>query len=126
MEAKVLRSRLKVRYIENSKFFPRSENTLEGRAISFTLVNLTLNGLEKYIKKKFQSSFALVNGKKYPHRTRLNVVRYSKDFDLTGQSLRQLEPVKRAISQLLKKRGLRINPKKTCIRSQIQEFGFLG
>ena len=57
METKVLKSWLKAGYFENNnpELFPTEEGTPQGGVISPTLANLTLNGLEKYLKTTIQT-----------------------------------------------------------------------
>lgn len=127
METKVLKSWLKAGYIESSALFPTDEGTPQGGVISPTLANLTLNGLDNFLKKKFKSGYAISsNGKRVKRRTCINLVRYADDFVITGRSKRQLERVKAAVGEFLKPRGLVINDDKTSIRHIHNGFDFLG
>lgn len=127
METKVLKSWLKAGYLESSDLFPTEEGTPQGGIISPTLANLTLNGLEEFLKKKFKPGYGIsCNGKKVIRVTCINVVRYADDFIVTGRSQRQLERVKSAVEEFLKPRGLKINQDKTSIRHINQGFDFLG
>jgi RNA-directed DNA polymerase len=130
METKVLKSWLKAGYLEGDRLFHTDEGTHQGPQegiICPSLANLTLNGLEEHLKKKFKPGYGLSkNGKRARKATRLNVVRYAHDFIVTGQSKRQLERVKKAISDFLAPRGLKINEDKTSIRPISEGFDFLG
>jgi len=130
METKVLKSWLKADYLEGDRLFHTDEGTHQGPQVGIicpSLANLTLNGLEEHIKKKFKPGYGLSkNGKRARKATRLNVVRYADDFIVTGQSKRQLERVKKAVSDFLAPRGLKINEEQTSIRHISEGFDFLG
>lgn len=127
METKVLKSWLKAGFVEGSELFPTEKGTPQGGVISPTLANLTLNGLENYLKQKFKHGYAtLDNGKKIRRSTCINMIRYADDFIVTGRSKRQLERVKKAINEFLKPRGLKINENKTNIKHITNGFDFLG
>ena len=125
METKVLKSWLKAGYIESSALFPRSQP--QGGVISTTLLNLTLNGLENYLKQRFKPGYVkLEKGHRSFRPTCINVVRYADDFIVTGLSKRQLKRVKMAINDFLNTRGFNINEEKTKILNVYQGFDFLG
>jgi RNA-directed DNA polymerase len=128
METKVLKSWLKAGYFEGDRLFPTNEGTPQGGIISPTLANLTLNGLDKYLKMKFKPKWVLCStGRSYKKKaTCINIVRYADDFIVTGRSKRQLERVKQAINEFLTLRGLKINEDKTSIRHISEGFDFLG
>lgn len=127
METKVLKSWLKAGYLENSYLHNTNEGTPQGGVISPTLMNQTLNGLEKYLEKTFKPGYGISStGKKVRKATCIKLVRYADDFIVTGRSKRQLERVKKAIGEFLKLRGLQINDEKTSIRHINEGFDFLG
>ena len=127
METKVLKSWLKAGYIESSVLFPTEEGTPQGGVISPTLANLTLNGLEEFLRKRFKPGYDISsNGKKVRKKTCINLVRYADDFVVTGRSQRQLERIKDAIGEFLEPRGLKISDDKTSIRHINEGFDFLG
>ena len=127
METKVLKSWLKVGYLENSQFYETYEGTPQGGVISPTLMNHTLNGLEEHLAKTFKPGYGISsNGKKVLKSTCIKLVRYADDFIVTGRSKRQLERVKCAIGEFLKYRGLKFNDDKTSIRHINDGFDFLG
>ena len=127
METKVLKSWLKAGYIESSVLFPTKEGTPQGGVISPTLANLTLNGLEKFLRENFKPGQGIsINGNRVRKSTCINVVRYADDLIITGRSQRQLERVKTVIGDFLKPRGLIINDDKTSIRHINEGFDFLG
>lgn len=53
MKKKILKEFLKSGFIEGSTFFPTPERFLQGSSVSSPLVNLTLNGSQKYLDKDF-------------------------------------------------------------------------
>lgn len=127
METKVLKSWLKAGYLENSYLHDTDEGTPQGGVISPTLMNLTLNGLEDYLKNTFKPGYSFSStGRKVRKMTCIKLVRYADDFIVTGRSKRQLERVKIAIGEFLKPRGLQINAAKTSIRNINEGFEFLG
>jgi RNA-directed DNA polymerase len=128
METKMLKSWLKAGYLEGGHLFPTDEGTPQGGIISPTLANLTLNGLEKHLEKRFKPKRVLCStGKSYTMKsTCINVVRYADDFIVTGRSKRQLNRVKLAINNFLTLRGLKITEEKTSIRHISEGFDFLG
>jgi RNA-directed DNA polymerase len=132
METKVLKSWLKAGCFENHspEFFFTEEGTPQGGVISVqqTLANLTLNGLEPYLKTKHKPKRSLCStGKSYKQiATCINVVRYADDLIVTGRSKRQLERVKANINEFLAPRGLRISEEKTSIYHISEGFDFLG
>jgi RNA-directed DNA polymerase len=128
METKVLKSWLKAGYLEGGHLFSTDEGTPQGGIISPTLANLTLNGLEKHLEKRFKPKRILCKtGKSHTRKaTCINLVRYADDFIVTGRSKRQLERVKYAINDFLASRGLKISEEKTSIRHISEGFDFLG
>lgn len=127
METKVLKSWLKAGYLENSVFFNTEEGTPQGGVISPTLMNHTLNGLEKFIEETFKPGYGISStGNKVRKSTCIKIVRYADDFIVTGRSKRQLERVKLAIGKFLEPRGLKISDDKTSILHISEGFEFLG
>jgi RNA-directed DNA polymerase len=127
MEKKVLKSWLKVGYLENSHLYDTDEGTPQGGVISPTLMHHTLNGLEDYLEKTFKPGYGIRSiGKKVRKNTCIKLVRYADEFIVTGRSKRQLERVKTAIGEFLKIRGFQINDDKTSIRHINEGFEFLG
>src|ERR1039458_7718658 len=91
--------------------------------ISPTLANMTLDGLEKLLKKTFAPK--TVKGCTVSHM--VNMVRYADDFIITGKSKELLEnEVKPLVEQFLLDRGLQLSQEKTCITHIRQGFDFLG
>jgi RNA-directed DNA polymerase len=84
--------------------------------ISATLINFTLNGLEKTVKesikpltaiKEQRMSITQGDGTKIQINVSTNVIRYADDFVVITRSLNILEKfIKPAIEEFLKERGL--------------------
>jgi len=73
----VLQKWLKAGYIENRTLFPTEAGTPQGGIISPTLANMTLDGLEKLLSKRFPRQMWKDGGKWTP---KVNMVRYADDF----------------------------------------------
>jgi retron-type reverse transcriptase len=50
--------------LDNSKLFPTTEGTPQGGIISPTIANLTLNGIEKFLKERFRPSVKYAKDRK--------------------------------------------------------------
>jgi len=115
----MLRKWLKAGFMENRVLFPTEAGTPQGGIISPTLANLTLDGLEPLLRKKFP-------GKRQPN-LKVNLIRYADDFIITGADKAVLEnEVKPLVEQFLRDRGLQLSPEKTCITPIEKGFDFLG
>lgn len=128
MEKYVLKSWLKAGYLEGKKLFPTNEGTPQGGVISPTLANLTLNGMENHLKKKFKNNKSIVTptGQRSKVSNCINLIRYADDFIVTGRSKRQLERVRLELNNFLAERGLRISEEKTSICHIYVGFDLLG
>nr|YP_010338055.1 putative reverse transcriptase/maturase [Erythrolobus coxiae]UNJ17640.1 putative reverse transcriptase/maturase [Erythrolobus coxiae] len=128
METKVLKSWLKVGYFEASKFFSKNEEVLRESAISETLVNLTLNGLEQAIVEKIKPvrNYQTEKGFSKKSSFKVNVVRHADDFIITGKTVHQLEIVKKIVAEFLEIRGLKLSDSQTSIHRIEDGFNFLG
>ncbi len=122
-DGRVLQGWLKSGFIENGKLFPTEAGTPQGGIISPTLANMTLDGLEKLLKK----TFARKTVKGHTVSPMVNMVRYADDFIITGRSKELLEnEVKPLVEQFLRDRGLQLSQEKTHITHISQGFDFLG
>ncbi len=123
MDKKMLRQWLKAGFVENRTLFPTEEGTPQGGIISPTLANMTLDGLEKILRKTFRIRW--VEGKH--DNPKVNLIRYADDFIITGRSKELLEnEVRPLVERFLKERGLTLSPDKTRITHIEQGFDFLG
>ena len=117
MDKSILRKWLKAGYIENRKSYPTLEGTPQGGIISPTLMNITLDGLEKLLKSKFPRH-------KLGH---VNFVRYADDFIVTARTKELLEQeIVPLIRAFLAERGLTLSDEKTKITHISEGFDFLS
>ncbi len=116
MDKVILRKWLKAGYIEKQHLYPTKEGTPQGGIISPTLMNITLDGLEKVIRSKF---------KKWKGQS-VNFVRYADDFVVTAKTPEILKEVKLIIENFLKIRGLTLSDEKTKISHIDDGFNFLS
>lgn len=128
MDKKILNKWLKAGYIEKKSLFPTEAGTPQGGIISPILANMTLDGLEDLLCKKFFTTRRKdTNGiwKTYSHK--VNLIRYADDFVITGRSKELLEDeVKPLVEQFLAERGLELSKEKTKITHIEEGFDFLG
>ncbi len=118
MDKQILRKWLKSGYIESKKLYPTKAGTPQGGIISPTLMNLTLDGLEKEIRKEFPNW-------KYGHK--VNFIRYADDFIITAASREIIEnKIRPIVIRFLVKRGLSLSEEKTKITHITQGFDFLS
>lgn len=123
MDKELLRKWLKCGYVEIKTLFPTKAGTPQGSAISPTICNMVLDGLEKAIKAVYHKK--KINGKTY--FPKVNFIRYADDFIVTGESPELLENgVKPIITEFLKERGLELSEEKTLITHIKDGFDFLG
>ena len=123
MDKDILRKWLKSGYIETGKLFPTDLGSPQGSAISPTICNMVLDGLEAKIKEKYHKTKS--NGKSY--FPKVNFIRYADDFIVTGESRELLENgVLPIIRDFLSERGLELSEEKTVITHIEDGFDFLG
>lgn len=124
MDTQILEKWLKCGYVETQKLFPTDEGTPQGGTISPTLMNMTLDGLERLLHDRLPTR-KKVNGK--THCNKMNFVRYADDFIITGESPEFLrEKVLPIVREFLTERGLQLSEEKT-VNTHIGEgFDFLG
>ena len=115
MDRVILRKWLKAGFIEVRTLWPTEAGTPQGGIISPTLANMTLDGLERELSKRFH------------WRSLVHLVRYADDFIITGKSKELLEnEVKPLVANFLRERGLELSPEKTSIAHIDRGFDFLG
>ena len=123
MDTEILRKWLKCGFVDTQKLFPTEEGTPQGGTISPTLMNLTLDGLERYIHKQIPDK--KIGGKK--HFNKINFVRYADDFIITGESEELLrDKILPLVRSFLQERGLALSEEKTLITHIDDGFDFLG
>ena len=124
MDTQILEKWLKCGYVETQKLFPTDEGTPQGGTISPTLMNMTLDGLERLLHDRLPTR-KKVNGK--TRCNKMNFVRYADDFIITGESPEFLrEKVLPIVREFLTERGLQLSEEKTVITHIGEGFDFLG
>jgi RNA-directed DNA polymerase len=119
MEKAILQQWLEAGYMEKGAFYLTEEGTPQGGIISPVLMNMTLDGLEKKLRDRFQ--------KRYPDNPKVHIIRYADDFVITGVSRELLETeVKPIVITFLQERGLSLSAEKTKITHIEDGFDFLG
>lgn len=112
---------LKAGVIDRNTFQPTQAGAPQGSPISPVIANLTLDGMEKWLKK--QLPHKCTDGT-YP---KVNLTRYADDFIVTGCNRTILEQlVIPQLEQFLTERGLELSKEKTKITHIEQGFDFLG
>lgn len=123
MDKVILHKFLKSGFIETGKLFPTDKGTPQGGAISPTICNMVLDGLEKALKRNNRRRFR--NG--VDCNPKVNFIRYADDFIVTGVSKEILnDSVLPVIKEFLGKRGLELSKEKTIITNIEDGFNFLG
>lgn len=118
MDKQILRKWLKAGYIEGKNLHSTKKGTPQGGIISPTLMNLTLDGLEKALIKKFP---------KWKAGHKVNFIRYADDFVITAASREIIEnEIKPLVINFLEKRGLSLSEEKTKITHIKDGFDFLS
>ena len=124
MDTQVLQKWLKCGFVDTKQLFPTEEGTPQGGTISPTLMNMTLDGLERLLKERLPTK-QYFNGK--THFNKMNFVRYADDFIVTGESPEFLrEEVLPIIREFMAERGLQLSEEKTVITHIEDGFDFLG
>lgn len=124
MDTQILEKWLKCGYVETRKLFPTDEGAPQGGTISPTLMNMTLDGLERLLQERLPTR-QKVNGR--THFNKLNFVRYADDFIITGESPEFLrDKVLPIVKEFLTGRGLQLSEEKTVITHIEDGFDFLG
>ena len=118
MDKQILRKWLKSGYIEQMKFYPTHSGTPQGGIISPTLMNLTMDGLEKLIYTHFPKGRL---------SKKVNFIRYADDFVITAASREIIEDeIAPLVGGFLNERGLSLSPEKTKITHINEGFDFLS
>src|SRR5450755_1748446 len=121
MDKTMLKKWLKAGYMEQHTLYPTEEGTPQGGIISAVLANMTLDGLERALRKAIRPTTR--KGKK----AQVHLIRYADDFLISGSSKDLLEQeVKPLVEAFMKERGLTLSPEKTVITHIDEGFDFLG
>lgn len=126
MDKKILHQFLKSGFIHSEKFFSTVKGTPQGGIISPILANITLDGLEMLLKKKYWTNSRGTINRKYNRVNKINLVRYADDFVVTATNKEVLKEAKELIEEFLRERGLELSKEKTKITHINTGFNFLG
>lgn len=123
MDKVMLRKWLNSGFVYNSELFPTVEGTPQGGIISPTLANMTLDGLEAVLKRRFKT-----HCKKGVYTSyKVHLIRYADDFVITGASKELLQnEILPIVREFLHARGLTLSEEKTKITHIGKGFDFLG
>ena len=124
MDKNVLNQFIKAGYVFQRKLFPTSKGAIQGGAISPTLANLALDGMEQHIWNSINIGKKGIVKTKNLHK--VHMIRYADDFIVTGDSKETLEKVKKCIISFMAIRGLELSEEKTLITNIHDGFDFLG
>lgn len=125
MDKRILKQFISAGYVFKKELFPTSRGAAQGGAISPTLANFVLDGLEKEIWKNINigKSGSIV---KHKNLHKVHVIRYADDFIVTGDTKETLEKVRKIITDFMHERGLQLSEEKTLITNISNGFDFLG
>jgi len=120
MEKTILKKWLKAGFIDRQTLLTTDEGVPQGGIASPVLTNMTLDGLERTLLRRFPTN-------RWRDRQRVNLVRFADDILVTGRSQDQLEQeVKPVIEKFLAERGLELSSEKTRTIHVGKGFDFLG
>ena len=109
----ILSQFLKSGFIFEDKFYPTEIGTPQGGIISPILANMTLDGIEKLLEKRFS-------------KMKVHFIRYCDDFLVIVPSKEIADEVREIIRDFLTIRGLELSPEKTVITHIDDGFDFLS
>lgn len=117
---------LKCGFVFNKQLFPTEEGTPQGGIISPTLANMTLDGLQTMLAKKYHRTTRTTEEGKKTYAPKVHLIRYADDFIITGRTKESLEEIKVLVADFLRERGLTLSEEKTKITHIDEGFDFLG
>lgn len=121
MDKVILQKWLKAGFIDKQTLYPTEAGTPQGGVISPVLANMTLDGLERELAKRFKRT------ERMQCIYQVNMVRYADDFIITAKSKELLwDEVKPLVERFLITRGLELSKEKTRITHIEEGFDFLG
>lgn len=125
-DTEILRRWLQSGYMDKGALFPSEKGTPQGGAISPLLANMTLDGMEDMLGRKF-GSYKLDGNSYRSNKHPILLVRYADDFIIIGRSKEILEnEVRPLVAGFLKERGLALSAEKTTFTHVGNGFDFLG
>jgi RNA-directed DNA polymerase len=119
IDTKILREFLKVGQVEleNSEVHLMGRGLTQGGAISPTIANIVLDGLEKAVERVTRRPGTI--------RPSVIVIRYADDLIITAKYPSQLNKAKKVMELFLSERGLTLNAEKTKLLDLNQPFSTL-
>lgn len=126
MKISILKQFLKSGFLENCRLFPTTSGTPQGGVISPILANMVLNGFERELGERFNSTKKGIINKANCNRHKVNLIRYADDIVITADSKEIAEEIKQMLTSFLHIRGLSLSEEKTCITHISAGFVFLG
>ena len=122
VDRKILKQWLHAGFLDKGELFPTLNGTPQGGIISPILMNMTLDGLEKAVKKGipfYCKGTTSKNG--------VMVIRYADDFIVSAKDRNLLvDMVLPSLKMFLEERGLTLSEAKTRITNINEGFNFLG
>jgi RNA-directed DNA polymerase len=122
MDKVILHKWLKSGFVEKGNWFPTKAGTPQGGIVSPTLANMTLDGIEAELVKRFGAKTNL----RKRNKNKVNFIRYADDFVITGATKETLYQARSIIEEFLQDRGLSLSEEKTKIVHIEEGFDFLG
>jgi RNA-directed DNA polymerase len=120
MDQAILRKWLNAGFMDKHVLYPTEAGVPQGGVASPVIMNLALNGLERYLKDAVAKSQGGI-------QTKVHVIRFADDFIVTGYSKAFLEgEVQPLVEQFLAERGLALSHEKTRVTHIEDGFDFLG
>ena len=113
MDRSILNQFLRAGYIYEEVLYPTDRGTPQGGIISPILANMTLDGMERILARRFPK------GNVY-------FIRYADDFLVTTPTKERAEEARETIREFLAERGLELSEEKTVITHIDDGFDFLG
>lgn len=116
---------LKAGFISGNRLFGTEKGTPQGGIISPILANMTLDGIEDILLKKYWTSSTGKVHAQY-NKDNVNFIRYADDFIVTAGTKVVAKEVQKIIKEFLLERGLELSKEKTRITRIEDGFDFLG
>ena len=124
-DKRIMRQFLKCGYVDRRTLFPTEEGSPQGGLISPTYANLTLDGMEELLLKKYSASSTGYTHPNY-NKEKVHLCRYADDFIVTAENRETLLEIQQAIEKFMEERGLKLSDEKTVITNINDGFDFLG
>lgn len=124
-DKRIMRQFLKCGYVDRRTLFPTEEGSPQGGLISPTYANLTLDGMEELLLKKYSASSTGYTHPNY-NKEKVHLCRYADDFIVTAENRETLLEIQQTIEKFMEERGLKLSDEKTVITNINDGFDFLG